>query len=350
MKKLVMVSFAVAIVAIIGFGAYWHISAPQRICSSCHEIQTSHDTWRQSAHRDARCTDCHGTSLSSGLHSLRQNARRVLAHFSRPQTENLRLTEEQVIAMLARCRRCHEREYAGWLSSGHSASYADIFLNDDHNQTELVMDDCLRCHGMFFEGTARDIVTPLSIKGPWKLVKPELANRPAIPCLACHRIHLKGSPAQEPDHSQPRTILYKQAFLIQEPSFYERREKTWFAISLLPRPAVLEGPRQVAMSGDGRQRLCYQCHAPGAEHQLGTGDDRTPRGVHEGLSCLACHAPHSMEVRRSCADCHPRLSNCGLDVEKMDTSYAKADTRHNIHTVACADCHVKGVPPRKARS
>jgi len=56
-----------------------------------------------------------------------------------------------------------------------------------------------------------------------------------------------------------------------------------------------------------------------------------------------------MEARRSCAECHPRLSNCGLDVEKMDTSYAKPDSRHNVHTVACAECHVKGVP-RGARA
>jgi len=350
MKKLLILAAAIAILAVFGFGAYWHITVPQRICTSCHEIQSAHDTWVQSAHRNARCTECHGTSLSSGIHSLRQNARRVVLHFTSAQAGNPHLSEEQVIEMLARCRRCHEREYAGWLSSGHSASYSDIFLNDGHNQTELVMDDCLRCHGMFFQGTVRDIVTPLNIKGPWKLVKPELANRPVIPCLACHRIHNKGNPALEPDHSRPKTILYRQAFQIQEPNFYDRREKTWFATSLLPQPSVQEGERRISISPDGRQRLCYQCHAPSAPHQAGTGDDRTPRGVHEGLGCLACHAPHSMEVRRSCADCHPRLSNCGLDVEKMDTTYAKPDSRYNVHTVACIDCHVKGVPPRKPKS
>ncbi len=350
MKKLVIGSLEVVVLGIIAVGAYWQVAAPQRSCASCHEIQTSHDTWIQSAHRKALCADCHGTFLSNGWHSLRQNGRRVLAHFSGTQSDTIRLTEEQAIEMLERCRRCHEREYAGWLSSGHSASYSDIFLNEGHNQTELVMDDCLRCHGMFFQGTARDIVTPLSVKGPWKLIRPELAERPAIPCLACHRIHLKGSPAASPDHSQPKTILYSQAFKILEPSFYDRREKTHFAVSLLPGPSVRDGEHQIAMATDPRQRLCYQCHAPGAEHLAGTGDDRTPRGVHEGLSCLACHSPHSMEVRTSCADCHPRLSNCGLDVAKMDTTFAKGDSRHNIHYVACADCHVKGVPPRKPKA
>lgn len=350
MKKILVLTITVVAAAAVASAAYWHARTPERMCTSCHEIRTAHDTWRSSAHRNARCTDCHGTSLSTGLHSLRQNARRVWSHVSREQSDDIRLNEEQVIEMVARCRRCHEREYAGWLSSGHSASYSDIFLNDGHNQTELVIDDCLRCHGMFFSGTVRDIVTPINTKGPWKLVVPELGERPAIPCLACHRIHFKGNPAGEPDHSQPGKILYRQAFQVQEPSFYDRREKTSYTISLLPTPAVFDGDRKVEISPDGRQRLCYQCHAPSATHQAGTSDDRTPRGVHEGLGCLACHAPHSMEVKRSCADCHPRLSNCGLDVEKMDTSYARPESRHNIHSVACADCHVKGVPPRKTRT
>jgi len=350
MKKYLALAFVTAVLILAGVVGYWHISEPQRICASCHEIRTSHDSWVSSAHKGALCTDCHGTSFSNGVHSLRQNARRFFAHFSRPPDGNIRLSEEQVVQMLARCKRCHEREYAGWLASGHSASYSDIFLNDGHNRTELVMDDCLRCHGMFFEGSVKEIVAPLNVTGPWKMVRPDLANHPAIPCLACHRIHIKGSLAAEPDHAQPRMILYRQNFEVQRPSFYDRREKASFDTALLPQPSIRDGERAIAVSTDGRQRLCYQCHAPAATHQAGTSDDRTPRGVHEGLSCLACHGPHSMEVRRSCADCHPRLSNCGLDVEKMDTSYAKPDSPHNIHFVACADCHVKGVPPRKLRS
>jgi hypothetical protein len=31
----------------------------------------------------------------------------------------------------------------------------------------------------------------------------------------------------------------------------------------------------------------------------------------------------------------------------MDTSYRSRESVHNIHTVACKDCHVKGVPRKK---
>jgi hypothetical protein len=31
-----------------------------------------------------------------------------------------------------------------------------------------------------------------------------------------------------------------------------------------------------------------------------------------------------------------------LDVEKMDTSHFSKSSRHNVHTVACEDCHADG--------
>ena len=51
----------------------------------------------------------------------------------------------------------------------------------------------------------------------------------------------------------------------------------------------------------------------------------------------------------SCADCHPRLSNCNRDVEKMDTTFFNKLSPHNVHFVKCADCHPKGIPPRKTQ-
>ena len=101
---------------------------------------------------------------------------------------------------------------------------------------------------------------------------------------------------------------------------------------------------------DARQATCYQCHAPDHTFQAGSGDDRTCVGVHEGLSCLACHTGHDQDARASCALCHPRLSNCGLDVETMDTTFKSSTSGHNIHFVKCEDCHPKGVPKRRQRT
>ncbi len=251
--------------------------------------------------------------------------------------------------MTGRCKACHEREYAAWLASGHSLTYADVFLNEKHNRTEQINEDCLRCHAMFFEGEVQEIVTPISTTGPWKLLKPELARRHAIPCLACHEIHFKGAPTVRPLYADPKQISASRPQRIPFVSLFVRQEKAHREITFLPQPKIVDGERAVDVAPDMRQRLCYQCHAPDAMHRAGTGDDRTPMGVHEGLGCFACHATHSLDARRSCASCHPRLSNCGLDVEKMDTSFRSTSSPHNIHTVKCADCHTKGVPPRKPK-
>jgi len=38
----------------------------------------------------------------------------------------------------------------------------------------------------------------------------------------------------------------------------------------------------------------------------------------------------------------PGLSNCGLEVEQMDTTFKSSTSRHNVHFVKCADCHPDG--------
>jgi hypothetical protein len=40
------------------------------------------------------------------------------------------------------------------------------------------------------------------------------------------------------------------------------------------------------------------------------------------------------------------MSNCGLDVEKMDTTFKDPKSRHDIHFAKCIDCHPKGVRRR----
>jgi hypothetical protein len=128
-------------------------------------------------------------------------------------------------------------------------------------------------------------------------------------------------------------------------ALYDRRSFDHVPAAQLPLPAMLDDGRPVATSPDPRQGLCYQCHAPRASGQVFSGDDRTPTGVHEGLACNACHAKHGQQTRASCTACHPRLSNCGLDVETMDTSFRSPESPHDVHRVACTDCHPAGAPP-----
>lgn len=263
--------------------------------------------------------------------------------------EQVRLKTDDVLQIGQRCAKCHHQEYADWSAGPHGASYAKIFLDQDHNRSTLLMDDCLRCHSMHFQGSIRDLVTPVNTRGPWTLVNPQLAQQPAIPCLTCHQMHRHGTPLARPVSKADAANAEQE---ISRPSLalFDRREQDYVAVARLPLPQMYDSERLVKISPDQRQALCYQCHAPSSTAQVESGDDRTPTGVHEGLSCFACHEKHGQKTRASCTTCHPQLSNCGLDVEKMDTTFKSLKSPHNIHTVKCADCHTKGVPQKKRRA
>ncbi len=326
---------AAALLAVPAADLYYR-SSSGRGCARCHEMSFSREEWNHSAHRNINCLDCHAGSL-------RTNLRRVAAHVTGAVPDQVHLGTADVLAMQSRCQGCHRQEFAQWSSGAHSATYARLFLDRDHNRKRLLADDCLRCHGMHYEGGIQTLVEPVSTAGPWRLQDAALAGQPAIPCLACHSIHRLGQPLSRPEKRQSPA----EEILRPGVGFFDRRTRTHVPGVLLTLPAIYDGARPVRISPDPRQAICYQCHAPLSDMQAGSGDDRTPLGVHEGLSCLACHQTHGEWTRRSCADCHPRLSNCGLDVEKMDTTFLNPKSPHNVHTVKCVDCHVNGVPKAK---
>jgi hypothetical protein len=340
---------AFAMLFLVGFSVfygYWNSASPSKTCASCHEIESSVNLLYKSAHRELACKECHGTALSNGFHSLKEKGMMVVHHAANKAVEDIRLTEEQLLGVMDNCIRCHKSEQAKWLSGGHSAKYKDIFLNKKHNTTEQLNFDCLRCHGMFSEVSVNEIVTPLDIKGPWKFKDPKVADRPAIPCLACHLVHQEGVAHKSPDYSSPQKAFYQRKINISKAGFYNRQDQTHVQAEDLPKLKLWDGIRYVKVSDDPFMRNCIQCHAPAANHFAGTSDDRTPRGVHEGLSCLSCHDPHSNDARQSCTRCHPAISHCKLDVAKMNTSFADPQSTNNIHWVACSNCH-KGQKFRK---
>lgn len=314
-------------------------------CARCHAIRPSVDLWRVSTHRNEDCSACHGSMFTLEPRFHLANLRRLVRSWRGGHVEP-RLAQASLHRLVRNCARCHRQEYAAWQSGPHSVTYARIFLDREHNRKRALMEDCLRCHGMHFEGSIEDLVEPLDTRGPWRLKRPELANQPVLPCMACHQVHRQGEPLKRP-------WVERAVFGPQQPvgrpslALFDRRLLRPVSVRLLPLPEMREGDRRVRMSPDPRQGLCYQCHAPLASFQVGSGDDRTPIGVHEGISCLACHERHTQNTRASCAGCHPRMSNCGLDVEKMDTTFRDPSSRHNIHFVKCSDCHPKGVPPRR---
>jgi hypothetical protein len=340
-KRLLVILVAnfILVLVILGYYSYWTALPPDRTCKSCHEIEASYNMWASSAHRDINCIECHGTALSNGIHSLKEKSRMLFRHYSREYYDDIALTEQQVIAMNQTCRMCHRAEYAAWLSGGHSVNYAHIFLDEEQNSKELLNHDCLRCHGMFHEGDIYSLVEPVSIIGPWSFKNPEMANQPVIPCLSCHQIHGDGIPKAGMVYAVSDDAHYERKPVYSKAGLYDRNERKFINADYLSKPIMRDRETEIKVSDDPLMRTCIQCHAPNSWHQSGSLDDRTPMGVHEGISCLSCHNTHSNSAVNACITCHPAISNCGLEVNTMNTTYAFKDSPNNIHFVSCADCH-----------
>jgi hypothetical protein len=329
-------------------GSIYYAAAGGKACTKCHEIQSTFDRWMVSTHRSVECKECHGSIFTTDPGFHLNNVRQLWRHIRGQIPERLLVQQRDISRGLnSRCGKCHQQEYAAWASGPHHATYSQIFLNPGHNTNRILSDHCLQCHGMYVERSIGDLVQPIDLKGPWHLASTAIhPDEPSIPCLACHQVHRPGVPMglRSANVQTDEPTGYRPSL-----AFYDRREQLHFSAATLPLPRMLDGSQPVPVAPDARQALCYQCHAPDHTSQAGSGDDRTCVGVHEGLSCLACHKGHDQSARASCAVCHPRLSNCGLDVETMDTTFRSLASKHNIHFVKCADCHTNGVPERKKR-
>lgn len=320
-----------------------------RSCAKCHEIWQPYTDWHTSTHRNVLCSECHGDvlTLNAGFHL--KNIRQLYKHVRGDVPEQVRLKADDVQQVNARCAKCHRQEYADWAAGPHAATYREIFLDESHNRKEHLADDCLRCHGMHYEGSISDLVTKTDTTGPWNLRDAKLTRKPVIPCVSCHQMHRQGTLLSRPQVKSTTPGLV-QEISTSSLALYDRRELDYVALDQLSLPSMRDGDRLVKISPDLRQALCYQCHAPVAGMKVGTGDDRTTIGVHEGLSCFACHQGHGQKTRASCSTCHPRLSNCGLNVETMDTTFRSTKSTHNIHFVKCTDCHTHGIPNNKLKA
>ena len=335
----------VGIVAFSSFYIYWDTAPADKTCATCHEVRCEVHELESSSHRDLACKECHGTALSDGFRSMKEKSSMVFKHLRHVSTEDIRMSEAQILDVMDNCQRCHTYEYAKWEAGKHSATFSEIFLDTLHNSTEQLNYDCLRCHGMFYEGTIEDLVEPISTEGPWNLKDAARADLHTIPCMTCHQIHTDGYQVGNIPENFRDSLGYEYNASRAGLGIYDRAEMTHFNVQMLPLLTLHQGDARITVSEDSAMKNCVQCHAPNSWHEAGTGDDKTPRGVHEGLSCLACHDPHSNNARNSCINCHPATSNCDMDVTKMNTTYLDPDSPNDIHFVSCTDCH-EVVPTR----
>jgi len=171
-------------------------------------------------------------------------------------------------------------------------------------------------------------VVPVDTTGPWRRRDPGLANQPAIPCLACHQMHCQGLPLVRlilslPTLDPPRRPSGRP----WRCSIGGNSNRCPWGVCRCPRCAwasVALGSVRTA----ARRFSFYQCHAPLASMQVGSGDNRTAIGVHEGLSCLACH---EQQARRLALLCQLPPSAIQLRARRGNDGYhVQAQSPHNI--------------------
>ena len=337
-KYVMAIAGAVVILLTVSSYITWNRLDPINTCARCHEVAPAHGSWLSSAHAAVKCIECHGTALSNGLHSLKEKSGMIFTHFSGGKHhEDIRLTEGQVLEMTDNCIQCHQSEHAGWLASGHAVNYREIFMDPVHNKMEKPYGDCLRCHGMFYDGTIHDLMNLDGDASDWTIKDKKQELRPTVPCLACHQIHMDNPVSARYVSSRDTTKGMTRSALT---SFYMRDDKMHLRSDMLTPVVMKDGDRQVNRATDANTVLCQQCHAPNYVHQAGSEDDRTPVGVHEGIGCTVCHKVHSGDTRESCSLCHSDVSkNCGMDVRQMSTTYLSKNNPNDIHRLRCNSCH-----------
>jgi hypothetical protein len=272
-----------------------------------------HDTWTTSAHRNLDCKECHGSAFTTDLEMHRTNFRHLYYQVSGRIPDRVRRTGRSIGSPPMRAQA---RGTAGqFTAGGHSVGYGRILHSTKHNTRMLVMDDCLRCHGMFVDGNVTTVVAPIDTRGPWTLVQADWQDRPSIPAWRVTRCtaptRLRRSPTT-PTRGDP----HQRSAATTTLAFYDRRGGHVPLVVAVPQ--MTTKGRAVKMSPDVRQAMCYQCHAPEATHEVGTADDRTAIGVHEGISACGATRPTPRRAR-PCANCHPSQSNC-TSTTRMDTT------------------------------
>ena len=163
--------------------------------------------------------------------------------------------------MRSAARRATSRSSPQWQTGPHRVTTRRSSSTRNTTPSGILMDDCLRCHGMHFEGGARPGHAG-GHEGPVEAGAGGPAAAPAIPCLTCHAVHRAGRAAESGHVAQggrsPQGGDRPAVAGVLRPA----DDGAGAASRMLPVPRSWTGERPVRMSPDPRQALCYQCHAP----------------------------------------------------------------------------------------
>ena len=119
-------------------------------------MQPLYDRGTRRAIAASACEKCHGGALTLDVAFHCNNANRACSHLRGDLPEQIAFANRYVQAMTANSARpAIGRSTPRGRRDRTAPTYARIFLDKKHNAENMLMDDCLRCHGMHFEGGIR---------------------------------------------------------------------------------------------------------------------------------------------------------------------------------------------------
>lgn len=210
-------------------------------------------------------------------------------------------------ASAATCADCHQAEQALWASANnlHAASAAAVLTNPAHNSSELLNDNCLKCHSTFdYQRGINFFVGPVDLTGlpagTWTAINGSAWQ--ATKCEVCHDFYTVSGPK----------ALAKYGSVLDGPW-----SPGYITVANLPDPyqtvinpstgavTTFTYPNQQITVVTASTKVCNSCHDPadqgGDPNIMLAGIDYGPQGGdsrafvttnHQGLGCVDCHPTH----------------------------------------------------------
>jgi nitrate/TMAO reductase-like tetraheme cytochrome c subunit len=183
-----------------GYGVHSYTSSPS-FCSSCHEMAPEYETYKQSAHNQINCVQCHDKPGFSNMIDNKKNLiKAIQSHYSEIPNQILQ-TNVQIVSS-ENCLKCHSKNRL-------VTATGDLKVNHPGHIKEGI--PCITCH----EGVAHAKIAARGLntskdRDKWtksnvKKLTNELYTKPNMgTCIDCHdKVNHGEQPWKDTAYSMP---------------------------------------------------------------------------------------------------------------------------------------------------
>lgn len=296
LRKLVLWMFMLILVMAIPMNVAVEYSNTPQFCGSCHIMDPYYDSWKHSAHKDAKCTDCHfPPSLKGKIGAKFQGFSQLVSYVT-----GTAATRPTAHVEDGSCTQCHPVEKLG-LQTPFGKIHFD---HQKHFQASSIGRElrCTSCHV--------------------QITRDEHMSIDKRSCVLCH---MKDQPQGEAVggctacHTLPDKTIQGLGLSFNHKEVLDRGMRCGDCHA-----GITTGTGGVA-----RDR-CLSCHSDPEQLAVwkSAHDDKV---VSEEL-----HASHVSRGSIECRSCHDEIRH------GKDASAAATPVGHQMNAGACSECHKEG--------